>query len=175
MTLSPRARRLVLAVHVVSSIGWIGALAGFLVLSVAGVTSADASVVRGAYVAEALIAWYAVVPLALVSLATGIAQGLGTEWGLFRNYWVLFKLVIVVAATSMLLGKLGPIADIAGVAAESGLAQGEFLGMRVSIALHAAGGLLVLVWAAALGLYKPAGMTRHGWRKYHGPKGSLRR
>jgi len=30
---------------------------------------------------------------------------------------------------------------------------------------HAAGGLLVLLWAAALGMYKPRGLTRHGWRQ----------
>ena len=39
----------------------------------------------------------------LESLLTGIVMSLGTAWGLFRHYWVLFKLLMTVFATVILL------------------------------------------------------------------------
>ena len=165
MTASPRLRKLVLMVHIVCSIGWVGALAGFLALAVAGLASEDARIVRAAYVASGLITWYVIVPLALASLASGIVQALVSPWGLLRNYWVLFKLVIVATATFMLLGKAGPIGYLAGVAAETALSRTDLLGLRLSILGHAVGGLLVLLWAATLGMYKPQGLTPYGQRK----------
>ncbi len=165
--MTPSLRKLNLTAHIVSSVGWIGALAAFLALSVAGLTSKDAETVRAAYVAGALITWYVIVPLAFASLLTGIVQALGTQWGLLRNYWVLFKLLIVVTATFMLLGKTGPISYVASVATQTTLSGVDLWGLRLSIAGHAIGGLLVLLWAATLGLYKPRGVTPYGRRRKH--------
>lgn len=165
MIMAPRLRKLALTLHVLSSIGWAGALAAFLVLAVVGLTGRDVETVRMAYVANGLITWYAIVPLAFASLLTGIVQALGTPWGLVRHFWVVIKLVIVATATFMLMIKTGPIGYIAAVAAEGDLPGTALLGLRGSILAHAVGGLLVLVWAAALGTYKPRGLTRFGWRK----------
>lgn len=163
--MAPRLRRFALTLHVLSSIGWAGALAAFLALAAVGLTSQDAETVRMAYVANGMITWYVIVPLAFASLLTGIVQALATPWGLIRHYWVLIKLVIVSAATFMLMMKTGPISYIAAVAAEGDLSGADLLGLRASILAHAVGGLLVLVWAAALGTYKPRGLTWHGWCK----------
>lgn len=165
MIMAPRLRKLALALHVLSSIGWAGALAAFLALAVVGLTSQNAETARIAYVANGMITWYVIVPLALASLLSGIVQALATPWGLIRHYWVLLKLVIVATATFMLMMKTGPINYVAGVAASGGLSDTDLLGLRASILAHAVGGLLVLVWAAALGTYKPRGLTRFGWRK----------
>src|SRR5919107_6459579 len=103
MTISPRLRRLALTVHVGSSVGWLGAVAAFLALAVVGLTSDDAETVRGAYLVMEPAAWFVLVPLAFASLVTGLVQSLGTAWGLFRHYWILFKLLITVFATTILL------------------------------------------------------------------------
>ncbi len=58
---------------------------------------------RAAYLVMELIGWFVLVPLSLASLLTGLVQALGTKWGLFRHYWVLFKLLITVLATIVLL------------------------------------------------------------------------
>ena len=96
MTMTPGVRKLALTVHIMTSIGWFGAVAGFLALAVAGLTSQDAQVVRGAYLAMDLITWFVIVPFCLASLLTGIVQSLGTPWGLFRHYWVVAKLILIV-------------------------------------------------------------------------------
>lgn len=173
MVMAPRLRKTMLAAHVTFSIGWVGALSAFLVLAVAGLMSQDAQIVRAAYLANGLITWYAIVPLAFASLLTGIVQAVGTPWGLLRNYWVVFKLVIVATATFALMGKTGGISYLAGIAADSALADEDLLGLRYSVAVHAIGGLAVLLWAAALGIFKPRGLTRHGRRVQDSESNSL--
>src|SRR5258708_3540597 len=103
MRMSPGIRKFALTAHVTSSVGWLGAVAAFLVLSIAGLTSRDAETVRGAYLAMNLIGEFIIVPLGIAALLTGIVQSLGTPWGLFRYYWVLMKLVLTVGATFLLL------------------------------------------------------------------------
>lgn len=49
MTMTPRLSKFALTAHVTSSVGWLGAVAGFLALAVAGLTSQDAQMVRAAY------------------------------------------------------------------------------------------------------------------------------
>src|SRR5260221_12529239 len=51
MMMTPGLRKFALTLHVTSSVGWFGAVAGFLALAVAGVTSQDAVTVRTAYLA----------------------------------------------------------------------------------------------------------------------------
>src|SRR5215218_10297106 len=103
MAMTPRLRKLALTVHVTSSVGWFGAVVAFLALAVVDLTSQDAQTARGAYLVMEPAAWLGLVPLALASLITGIIQSLGTTWGLFRHYWVLFKLLLNLLATTVLL------------------------------------------------------------------------
>jgi hypothetical protein len=163
MTMTPGLRKFALTAHVSASIGWLGAVVAFLVLAVAGLTSQDAQTVRAAYLTMELIGWYALVPLALASLLTGLVQALGTTWGLFRHYWVLFKLLINLFATIVLLMYTQTLDHLARVAAET---SGDLSGLRsTSPLLHAGLALLLLLVAATLAVYKPRGVTPYGRRK----------
>ena len=103
VAMSPRLRRLALTAHITFSVGWLGAVAGFLALSIAALTSRDADLVRGAYLAMDLIGRFVIVPMSIAALATGLIQALGTEWGLFRYYWVLVKFIMTMFASFLLL------------------------------------------------------------------------
>jgi hypothetical protein len=116
MTMTPSFRKFALTAHVTCSVGWLGAVAGFLALAVAGLSGQDAQMVRAAYLAMNVTAWFVIVPLAFAALLTGLVQSLGTRWGLFRHHWVLAKLLLTVIATIVLLLKLKLIGYIAGVA-----------------------------------------------------------
>lgn len=151
--------------HIAVSVGWLGAVAAFLVLSIAGLTSQDAEIVRGAYLAMKLTAWFAIVPMAVASLLTGIVESLGTRWGLFRHYWVLAKFLLTVFATIVLLLKMKLIGYVAGVAAGTALTSTDLSRERMELLVHAAGGLLVLLVITILSVFKPWGMTRYGQRK----------
>jgi hypothetical protein len=166
---TPGLRKLTLTAHVASSVGWLGAVAGFLALAIAGVTSRDAQTVRAVYPAMDLMARFVIVPLALASLVTGLVQSLGTPWGLFRHYWVLIKFIITVVAAAVLLQKLGLISYLADVATETTVASGDLREERMSLVVHAGGGLLVLLVPTVLSIYKPRGLTRYGRRKQERP------
>ena len=166
MTMAPGVRKLALTAHVTSSVGWLGAVAGFLALSVTGLLSQDSQMVRAAYLAMEANGWYVLVPLSIASLLTGLVQALGTPWGLFRHYWILFKLVINVVATMILLmymETLGHLADIAAAAPRSGAHLGGL--PSASPVVHAGAALVLLLVATALSVFKPRGMTRYGQRK----------
>jgi len=165
MILPPRLRRFALTAHVTASVGWLGAVVVFLVLAVVGLTSQDAQTVRGVYLVMEPAAWFALVPLAVASLITGMVQSLGTAWGLFRHYWVLFKLLLTAFATIVLLQYMETFRAMASVAADSRADLG--LVRNASPLLHASAALLVLLIATVLAIYKPKGMTRYGWRKQH--------
>jgi len=162
MTMTPGLRKFALTTHVTSSVGWLGAVAGFLVLAVAGLTSQDAQRVRAAYLAMELTAWFVIVPLSLASPLTGVVQSLGTTWGLFRHYWVLAKLLITIPASIVLLLHMQPIGRIAGVAAETTLSSADLGGLRIQLVANAGAALLVLLVATTLSVYKPRGRTRYG-------------
>jgi hypothetical protein len=51
MTMSLGFRKFALTAHVTFSVGWLGAVAGFLALACAGLTSYDAQTQRAAYLA----------------------------------------------------------------------------------------------------------------------------
>ena len=162
-----RLRKLALTAHVGSSVGWLGAVAASLALAIAGVAAEDPLTVRGAYVSLEVLGWYVLVPLSAASLLTGVVSSLATTWGLFRHYWVLAKLVINALAGIVLLMYMQSLEDLARVAAASA-SSAELTGVRSSSpVLHAAGALSLLVIATVLGLYKPKGLTRYGWRKQH--------
>ena len=168
MSSRPRLRKCALTAHVISSVGWLGAIAVFVALSVVGITSDQPPVVRAAYLAMESIGWFVHVPLSVASLLTGLIQSLGTKWGLFRHYWVLVKLAINVAATVVLLMYMQTLSTLADIAAQRAAAQGDLGGLRSgSPVLHAVAALLLLVVAVTLSVYKPVGMTRYGQRKQH--------
>jgi hypothetical protein len=165
MIMGPRQRKFVLVAHVASSVGSLGAVAVFLVLAVVGLASPDGETVRAAYIANALIAWFVILPLILASLLIGIVQSLGSPWGLVRHYWVVMKLVLTVITVAVLLLQMGGIAEVAAVAAETTLSATDLVGLRNSLWVHAAGGLAVLLTTTVLSIYKPRGLTPYGWRK----------
>jgi hypothetical protein len=166
MTMTAGLRKFALTAHVTSSVGWLGAVVSFLALSVAGLTTQDAQTVRAAYLVMEPIGWFVLVPLSLASLLTGLVQSLGTTWGLFRHYWVVFKLLINLFATIVLLMYMQTLDHFVGVAAETPLSGGDLSGLRSpSPALHAGLALLLLLVATTLAVYKPRGMTPYGQRK----------
>ena len=159
MIMPPRLRKLALTTHVATSVALLGAVATFLALAVLGLTGGDAATTRAAYPAMAMMAWAVIVPLAFASLVTGVVQSLGTSWGLLVHYWVVVKLALTVFAIVVLLLQMRLIDAVAGIAAGRPLASGELIGARMSFILHSAGGLVVLLLAVVLSIYKPRGTT----------------
>jgi hypothetical protein len=164
-TMPAGLRKLVLTVHLASSVGWIGAVVAYLTLGIAAVTShdaQDAQTVRAAWVAMEVTGWFAIVPLALGAFLTGLILALGTPWGLFRHYWVVISLVLTVLATTVLLLHMPDVSHGASAAAQADGADLRQLGGDL---LHPGAGLVVLLAITVLNVYKPRGLTPYGWRR----------
>ena len=165
MMMTAGARKLALTTHITSSVGWLGSVAAFLALAIAGVTSHDPQVVRAAYLAMHLTTWFVIVPLSVASLLTGLVDSFGTPWGLFRHYWVVTKLLLTVLATVILLVHTQPIDRVANVAARMNLAASDLRQLRLQLVGDAAAALFVLLVTTTLSVYKPWGMTPYGIRR----------
>lgn len=161
--MTPRARQATLTAHVVLSVGWLGSVAAFLALSIAGLTSTDAQVMRGAYLSMDLIGRYVIVPLSLASTASGIFQALATPWGLFKHYWVAVKLALTVISTLLLLlhqfMAVATAADRVSRAALGALPREEVGRLGTQLVLDAGLALLVLIAITVLSIFKPWGRT----------------
>jgi hypothetical protein len=167
MTMTPRLRKLALTAHITASVGWLGAVAAFLALAVAGLTSQDAQLVRGAYIAMPVMTWYVIVPLCLAALLSGLISSLGTKWGLFRYYWIVIKLAITVLSTVVFLIHTQPIHLLAAAAATATAFDADLRRMQIQMVVAAGAALVVLLVLTGLSVYKPRGLTPYGWRKQY--------
>jgi hypothetical protein len=159
MMMSAPTRKLMLTAHVLSSIGWFGALLVFGAHSIASLVSGDPNIVRSVCIAMALTAWFVILPLSVASLVTGVVQALGTAWGLIRHYWVVAKLLLTAFATAILLLKLTPISDLAAASGQASFSLSSLIDLKQSLLVHSVGGLIVLLLISVLAIYKPAGLT----------------
>jgi hypothetical protein len=90
----PTVRRGALAVHVVCSVGWIGAAAAYLALGVAAEISGQPQTVRAAWIGMELTGWFVIVPLGCLAFLTGLLMAVGTPSGLIRHHGVVIALTL---------------------------------------------------------------------------------
>lgn len=134
---------------------------GYIALGIASTASSSEDTIRAAWIAMEVTGWFVLVPLAVGSLVSGTWLALATRWGLFRHYWVVFAFVMTVLATVVLVLHMPSVSRTADVARGAGPQTLDRLGGDLA---HASIGLLVLVIILVLNVYKPAGLTRYGWR-----------
>lgn len=161
----PFFRKLTLTTHIAVSVGWSGAVIGFLVLAMIELTSQDALMVRGTFLSMDAMTWFAIVPLALASLCTGLLLSLLTKWGLLRHYWVSAKLLMNVLACIIVLMYAQSLGPLTTMATASAVSSAQILSLRgADNVMHGAVALLALLVATIFSVYKPRGLTRYGQR-----------
>jgi hypothetical protein len=152
MSIPPRWRKALLTLHVVSSVGWLGADMVLLTLSIAGRTGADPAVV---YPAIGLVGSVLLVPISVLSWLVGVASALLTRWGVLRHWWVVVKLAVTTILTTLVLLALWP-----------GLRQATALGAdlpqetRDQLLIAPSVSFVALIALTAISAYKPWGRTR---------------
>jgi hypothetical protein len=166
MTMTPGLRKAALLAHVTLSVAWLGSVVAYLALAWNGLRGKDVELARAAYLSMELVGWSVIVPLSLTTVLSGLLQSLGTEWGLFRHYWVTAKFLMASVGSVILLIHMRAVGQMAGFARASTLSAGDFGDLRISLVVHAVGGFLLLLTATALSLYKPWGLTPYGRRTH---------
>lgn len=117
---------------------------------------------RGMWSAMEAVGWFVIVPLALASLLTGLLMAIGTKWGLFRHYWIAISFALTLLSVVVLLLHMPTVTTTAEFARTADPAELENLGGDLG---HPSVGLFILLTVHFLNVYKPAGLTRYGWRK----------
>jgi Predicted integral membrane protein (DUF2269) len=144
--LSPSLRRAVLSVHIVASVGLLGTCAALVALNVRAATTADATLAAATYELLTMFSLLFGIPLSFASLASGLALGLGSKWGVLRYRWVTAKLLLnvsVIVAGAVVLGpQTAAMVDGAG-------------GSEVALVLGNIYDVLALGLATSLSVYKP--------------------
>lgn len=151
-----------LTLHIVASVGAIGAALVLLTLGIAGVLGADP---RTVYPAAHLVEARVIAPLAVLALGSGLAMALLTRWGLVRYWWVAIKLTVTVVLTAVVFLVLEP--SLAAMATAESLTDAQ----RTLVVIAPAGALALLVVNVVLGLTKPAWRTPVR-RNFHAPVGT---
>ena len=165
--LSASARKLTLTIHIISAIGWIGVDFVLFVFAFTGLTSDDPSTIAICYQAIEMFAVVLLVPLGLLSLATGLLLGWGSKYGILRYHWVLWKLILNLVLTTLVIVLLRPgVNEAADLVTESpGTIPDQLEQARANLIFPPTVSITVLTFATVLAVYKPWGRTGYGRRR----------
>jgi hypothetical protein len=165
MMMTPFFRKLNLSAHIISSVGWLGSVAAFVAIAITGLVSNDDQVIRSCYIVMEMVTLFVIVPASFAAFSTGVIQGIGTPWGLFRHYWIIVKLVFTVIATVVLLLHLQPISILGNQAATSSALLHDSKSLRIQVLADGAAAVLLLMAITAISIYKPWGRVTSGLNK----------
>ena len=160
--LSPPARKALLTLHLVTSLGWLGTDLVLLTLGIAGLRGADPEVV---YPTAGLLVTYLFAPLSVLVWLIGVISALLTPWGLLRWRWVLVKFALTTVMLGLVLLLLTPTVRGLGELAPA-LATRD----RLDLVIPPAVSSTLLLIATVLSTYKPWGRMRRPE-----PAGAIRR
>ena len=158
--LTPTWRRAVLTLHVGSAVGWLGASAAMLVLSLVGRSTADAGMRHNAYAFMHTFDLALNIPMGFSALLTGLALSVWTQWGLFSHYWIVTKFVGTIAVLLFATAFSSRWVHEATASAASGASEPVF----TLVVLNAAGFLFAFFAMTAVSVFKPWGKTPRGKR-----------
>ncbi|MCL9761765.1 hypothetical protein [Frankia sp. AiPa1] len=154
-------RTALVTAHVIVSVGWNGVAFAQLVL--ASTAAADPGLRPAAYELMHVIDRTLDIPLALLTLISGVVLSTKTRWGLLRHWWVAAKLTITVVA--VISG--GAVIRTLIVSASHASATSSTGYPAQAVALIVCGTLmnLLFITATILSIAKPWGRTPRGRRE----------
>ncbi|MEU9282337.1 DUF2269 domain-containing protein [Streptomyces sp. NPDC048342] len=154
-----------MAVHVVTSVGWVGLSLSMVVLAVMGHTTEDAAIAKGVYYAMYVFDDTSVTVFSVTAAITGILLSCGTKWGLLLHWWIVVKWVITLFMTVFAWFVIHPVVmtarertAVAGGSPPEPGAAADFLLWSVPLLF------VLLTVAAVVSVYKPWGRTARGRR-----------
>jgi uncharacterized membrane protein len=145
-------------VHVAASACWLGVTLGLLALAVTATATGSGPAVVASARSMKLFADWLVIPLALLTLLSGLVLSLGTPWGLARHRWVYVKFWLTLATTTASVLALRPGVD----GAVRTLAAGGTLDRPTDLLAGPIVSLTSYVFMTAISVLKPWGLTRRG-------------
>ncbi|MFD5159446.1 DUF2269 domain-containing protein [Streptomyces hawaiiensis] len=147
--------------HVTASAGWLGLTLGLLALGITAATTGSAVTAEVSVRAMKLFADWLLLPVAFLTLLSGLVLALGTVWGLARYRWVYTKFWLTLATATATVFALRPGVNSAVTA----VAGGGPLPDAGDVLFGPAVSLSAYVFMTAISVMKPWGRTRRGKRR----------
>ena len=141
------ARKLLLAIHIVSSVGLLGASSSSLLLALVAATTDDAEFAHSAYRLMSSQSLAFGIPLSFIALFTGLALGAATKWGVVRYRWTAAKLMLLVFVILNGALAIGPTTE----------ARLDGNGSEWALVASVGAQVLMLGSSVALSVFKPGG------------------
>jgi hypothetical protein len=162
--MSRRRRKLVLTLHVITSVGWLGAAVAMTILLVAGFLTRDPALRHSAFAFMHVYDLAIMIPLGYLAFITGVLLSVGTNWGLLKHWWIVTKLVLTIAVLAFAgFFTSGWVLEAVARTAENPVAD---LGtLSVQLAANFAAFNVVFWTTTTISIYKPWGPTPRGKRK----------
>jgi hypothetical protein len=149
-----RYRKPLLLVHIIGSVGLLGATSSSLLLAIVAASTDDGELAHSAYELISMQSAVFGIPLSFISLLSGLALGPASKWGVLRYRWTAIKLCLLV----------GVILNGALMIGPTTAARIDGDGSATTLIGAAAASVLMLALSVALSVYKPGGRLRRAAR-----------
>jgi uncharacterized membrane protein len=167
--LSMRNKQLLITVHVLSVVCWLGGALCMLLLGLYMLKSENGEQLYYTLDNMHLIDVVLIRYTALAALLTGLALSLWTHWGLFHYYWIVIKLILTVLLILFGIEYMGDwLSQIVRIGEEkrlSALSDTAFLNAGYSLLGGAIANIAALVFMTAISYLKPFGKINRKLRK----------
>jgi hypothetical protein len=162
--MSRRRRKLVLTLHVATSVGWLGAAIAMSVLLVAGLVTRNPALRHSAFTFMHVYDLAIMIPFGHLALMTGVLLSVGTNWGLLKHWWIVTKLVLTVAVLVFAgVFTSGWVLEAVARTAEDPMADLGVLAVQLVATVAA---FNVVFWTnTTISVFKPWGPTPRGQHK----------
>jgi len=159
--LSIKKKQLIIVIHVLSVVCWLGGAMVMLLLGTYMLKAENGEQLYYTLDHMHLIDVVLIRYTALVALLTGILLSVWTNWGLFKHYWILIKLILTVALISFGIEYMGDwLSQIVRIGKQErflALSDAAFLNASYSLIGGAIANIVSLIFMTAISYFKPFG------------------
>lgn len=159
LRLTGSRRKVVLTVHLAAALSLLGASLVLVIGSLHAATRSEASEAHAVYTLLRLLTFSADIPLAMITLLSGLTLALTTTtWRILGDRWLTTKLALFLATVTVGIALLGPSLDTMLDVTES--SDPGTSSTRWRLPLLAGIQAAMLISAATLGVFKPGRRAR---------------
>lgn len=159
--LSIKKKQLIIVIHVLSVVCWLGGAMCMLLLGTYMLRAENGEqlyfTLENMHLIDVVFIRYP----ALVALLTGIVLAIWTNWGLFKHYWILIKLILTLLLIGLGIGYMGDwLSQIVRIAEQErflALGDAAFLNASYSLIGGAIANIVALIFMTAISYFKPFG------------------